>query len=562
MVKHESRDSAADAGFYRELAEVLVGIKKATKVFLAYGRNHPARTQALDRTHKQITKLLAQRAPLSLQVSGEGFSCDDVRVGRDHPLLHGFGPELMLRGIQAIRLLPGVRLEDLQHLTELLTTEAAEVSRQGGNRAFLGERGASTVEVEDLDMHFMESASPRPEPVSQEEEAVQEADLSAPGEPGEPAEPAAPETVHSPTGKTEREEDAPPDVGESQEEPPSDLETLIRELQETDRPARYEYLTEELARRAREAAARGEDEPCLRIMAALALELHPDSSKEEKIARYARWTLRSLLDEVGPHPLIEGFCRGEVIPEGDLVHLLLTVKEEMAGPVVDQLLSEEETVARRKLADLLIQMGEVSLPAVRSALKAPSWETARRLFPLLAKLAAPDIADILKRLFRHHDHRIRLESIRLFGQMGTEATADPVVAALSDADTSVRQVAMAVLSGMKAKAAVPLLQKVAQEPTGTRDLEEHKMAIAALGAIGDPEALPTLVTLLHRKSWFSRRKTEDLRIAAAYALGALGVPEAIEILRAVAPSAPPALRQACEAALRGAHDSHTPEGTG
>lgn len=556
MVKHESRDSAADAGFYRELAEVLVGIKKATKVFLAYGRNHPARARALDRTHKQITNLLAQRAPLSLQIGGEGFSCDEVRIGRDHPLLHGFGPELMLRGIQAIRLLPGVRLEDLQHLTELLTTEAAEVSRQGGNRAFLGERGASTVEVEDLDMRFMESASPRPEPLSQEEDAAQEADPSA------PAESAAPETVHTPTGKTESEEDAPPDVGESQEEPPPDLETLIRELQETDRPARYEYLTEELARRAREAAARGEDEPCLRIMAALALELHPDSTKQEKVIRYARWTLRSLLDEVGPHPLIEGFCRGEVIPEGDLVHLLLTVKEEMAGPVVDQLLSEEEAVARRKLADLLIQMGEVSLPAVRSALKAPSWETARRLFPLLPKLAAPDIADILKRLFRHRDHRIRRESIRLFGQMGTEATADPVLSALSDADTSVRQVAMAVLSGMKAKAAVPLLQKVAQEPPGTRDLEEQKMAIAALGAIGDPEALPTLVSLLHRKSWFSRRRTQDLRVAAAYALGTLGVPEAIEILRAVAPSAPPALRQACEAALRGAHDSHTPEGTG
>lgn len=559
MVKHESRDSAADAGFYRELAEVLVGIKKATKVFLAYGRNHPARTQALDRTHKQITNLLAQRAPLLLQVGGEGFSCDEVRVGRDHPLLHGFGPELMLRGIQAIRLLAGVRLEDLQHLTELLTTEAAEVSRQGGSRAFLGERGASTVEVEDLDMRFMESASPRPEPLSQEEEAMQEA---APSAPAESAESAAPEAVHTPTGKTEREEDAPPDVGESQEEPPSDLETLIRELQETERPARYEYLTEELARRAREGAARGEDQACLRIMAALALELHPDSTKEEKVIRYARWTLRSLLDEVGPHPLIEGFCRGEVIPEGDLVHLLLTVKEEMAGPVVDQLLSEEEAAARRKLADLLIQMGEVSLPAVKSALKAPSWETTRRLFPLLPKLAAPDIADILKRLFRHRDHRIRRESIRLFGQMGTEATADPVLGALSDADTSVRQAAMAVLSGMKAKAAVPLLQKVAQEPPGTRDLEEQKMAIAVLGAIGDPEALPTLVTLLHRKSWFSRRKTEDLRVAAAYALGALGVPEAIEILRAVAPSAPPALRQACEASLRGAHDSPTPEGTG
>ncbi len=556
-MRQESRDSTGDTGFFRELAEVLVGIKKATKVFLAYGRNHPARAQALDRTHKQVTNLLAQRAPLSLRVGGEGFFCDDVRVGRDHPLLQGFGPELVLRGIQAIRLLPGIRLDDLQHLTELLTTDAADVSCQGGSRAFLQARGASTVEVEDLDMKFIESASPRPEPVIHQEGIVSEAP------PRVPSDPTDEETVRRPAGKTDAEGAEPADAEEPKlEEAPPDLEALIRELRETDRPARYEYLTEELSRWGHEAVARGEDETCLRIMSALALELRPDSSKDEKVTRYARWTLRSMLDEIGPHFLIEGFCRSEAIPEGDLVHLLLTLKEEIAGPAVDRLLSEEGTAARRKLADLLIQMGEVSLPAVRSALEAPSWETARRLFPLLPKLAAPDAVEILKRLFRHADPLIRRESIRLFGQMGTEATPEPVLGALSDPDASVRQAAMAILSGMKAKAAVPLLQRIAQELPGTRDLEEQKMAIAALGAIGDPEALPTLLTVLRRKSWLSRRRTEELREAAAYALGALGGTEAVETLRAVAHAAPPALRRACEAALRGAHDSHEPEGTG
>ena len=63
MVTDESRDLHADAGFYRKLAEIVVGIKKATKVFRAYTGNHPARAQALDRTHKQITELLARDHP-------------------------------------------------------------------------------------------------------------------------------------------------------------------------------------------------------------------------------------------------------------------------------------------------------------------------------------------------------------------------------------------------------------------------------------------------------------------------------------------------------------------
>ncbi|MGH7432009.1 MAG: hypothetical protein ACREI5_09310, partial [Candidatus Methylomirabilales bacterium] len=148
MVRDESRDRQADAGFSRELAEILVGIKKATKIFLAYPGKHPARAQALERTHKQIAQLLLQQAPLSFQIKGGGFSCAGVPVGRNHPLLQGFALEFTRRGIQAIRFLPGVRPEDLQHITDLLIADAATLSRQGGGRAFLQGRGASTVEVE------------------------------------------------------------------------------------------------------------------------------------------------------------------------------------------------------------------------------------------------------------------------------------------------------------------------------------------------------------------------------------------------------------------------------
>ncbi len=572
MVRDESRDRQADAGFSRELAEILVGIKKATKIFLAYPGKHPARTQALDRTHKQIAQLLSQQAPLSVQINHGGFSCADVPVGRNHPLLQGFTLEFTRRGIQAIRFLPGVRLEDLQHITDLLITDAATLSRQGGGRAFLQGRGASTVEVEALDVKF-ETISPRVERVSAGEsgsEAVQQAAPPAPAavaaQPA-PTEVAAPQVAQMPAGETGGESATPTGSPEeaggaeaeggakAEDEVPPDLEALIIELQKTDRPARYEYLTEELSRRGREALTQGEGNTSLRIMAALAMELHPSSPKEEKITRYARWTLRSMLDETGPQLLVDGFCRRGPVPEHQLVHLLLTVKEETAPAVVNQLLLEREMGARHRLADILIQMGPAALPAVQSALTAPSWETARRLFPLLPRLAVPEVAESLTRLFRHSDPRIRRESIRLYGQLGAEESGDPLLGALGDIDTSVRRAAIAALGGLKVKAAVPPLRQLAEAHPGTRDLEEQKKAIAALGAIGDPQVLPTLIGLLHRRRWLSRRRTEELRIAAAYALGVLRMPEGMEALRAAARSAPAVLKQACEAALRGGRSS-------
>ncbi len=570
MVRDESRDRQADAGFSRELAEILVGIKKATRVFLAYPGKHPARAQALERTHKQIAQLLSQQAPLSLQIKSGGFSCADAPVGRNHPLLQGFALEFTRRGIQAIRFLPGVHLEDLQHITDLLIADAATLSRQGGGRAFLQGRGASTVEVEDLDVKF-ETVSARGQPAIGGEKGSEPVQQAAPPAPAAvavqpaPTEVASPQAAQGPAGGTGGESAAPTGSPEeagggeaegrakAEDEVPPDLEALIIELQKTDRPARYEYLTEELSRRGREALTQGEENICLRIMAALAMELHQSSPKEEKITRYARWTLRSLLDESGPQLLVDGFCRRGPLPEHQLVHLLLTVKEETASAVVDRLLIEREMGARQRLADVLIQMGPAALPAVQSALTAPSWETARRLFPLLPRLAVPELAENLKRFFRHSDPRIRRESIRLYGQLGAEQGGDPLLASLGDTDTSVRQAAIAALGGLKVKAAVPPLRQLAEAHPGTRDLEEQKKAIAALGAIGDPQVLPTLIGLLHRRRWLSRRRTEELRIAAAYALGALRMPEGMEALRAAARSAPAGLKRACEVALRGAH---------
>lgn len=576
IMRDESKQNHADGDFYRKLAEILVGVKKAIKTFQFYAGNHPARAQALDHTHTQVTELLAERAPLSLQISHEGFSCNDAPVGRDYPFLRGFAPDLSLRGIQEIRFLHGVRLEDLQHLTELLTLEAADLARQGGGKTFLQGRGVSTVEVEDFHVHFVEMASAHPDSQPSQEPSVTEPLQGDPSQddPASAAGPAAPQPAEQPEDEIATAEAVPSDMegadqetaegegpGEQEEEEAQpDLEALIAELQKTDRPARYESITEALSRLGREALTRGDSDSCLRIMTALALELHPNNPKEERITRYARWTVRALLDDTGPQVVVDGFCRAGTVAEKDVVHLLLTFKEEMAEAVVQRLVLEREGATRRKLKDLIVQMGAASLPTVRSALKAPSWETVRRLFPLLPRLEASDAGETLKRLFRHYDPRIREESVKLFAQMRTELTDEPLIKALADPEPSVRQAVMAVMAGLKVKAAVAPLRQIAEEPPGTRDVEEQKMAIAALGTIGGPEALPTLIALLRQKRWFQRRATEKLRIAAAYALGKLGGPEAKQVLQAVGQSARPALKHACEVALRNPHTSEEREG--
>lgn len=523
MVADESKGGPAGAAFRRELTEVLVSIRKATKVFLTYPGNHPARARALDDTHKRISNLLARQAPLSLRVSRDGFYHGETLIPQDHPLLRGFTFELFVRGIRTVHFLAGTRIEDLRHLTELFIVDSADLSHQGGPGAFLRKHGSTTVVLEDVDFTFTEKP-PEPTP-----EVL----------PTKPVEQVEPELQPTPIQSV---------TAPEEEETQHDLEGLILELKKTDRPARYELLTQELCQWGREALARGETDPYLRIMTALALELQL-SAKDEIVTRYAHSAIVSLMEETGPQLVIEDFCRGATIPEDDLVHLLLTLNEEMAGPMVEHLLVEEQTAVRRKLTDFLPRMGLPFQQAVTSALGTPDWETARRLLPLVLKLPASDVHQVLLKLARHTDPRIRRETIRNFGQMDPEVARSPLLAALQDQDTSVRQAAMAALGGLKVKEAIPMLRRIAEERPGTRDLEEQKAAIAVLGAIGDPEALPTLIPILRRKQWFARKAIEELRLAAAHALGELGGPDATAVLQAVGQSARSSLRQACEMAL-------------
>jgi len=532
MVADQSKDAQTEAAFRRELTEVLVGIRKATKVFLTYPGNHPARTRALDDTHKRIAHLLSRQAPLSLRISREGFYHGETLVRQDHPLLRGFTLELFVRGIRTIGFLPGIRIEDLQHLTELCILDTADLSRQGGPRAFLRKRGATTVSLEDIDFTFTKKP-PEPRPEALSTQTPEQVDPDAVQQPPTQSVTEAPE-----------EEEAQPD-----------LDGLIRELKQTDRPARYELLTQELGQWGRDAFARGESTPSLRIMTALASELQSTTAKDETVTRYARSALVALVNETDPRLVVEDFCRGETVPEEDMVHLLLILSEEMAGPMVEQLLVEDQTAARRKLTDVLPQLGAPFQRAVISALGAPDWEAVRRLLPLLFKLPAPDVQQILRTLAGHKDPRVRREAMRTFANIDPGVARAPLLAALDDQDASVRQTAMATLGWLKIKEAVQLLREIAEERPGIRDLKEQKAAIAVLGTIGDPGALPTLIAILRRKQWFARKAIEELRLAAAQALGELGGADATEALRAVAQSARATLREACERALARAQRS-------
>jgi HEAT repeat protein len=64
------------------------------------------------------------------------------------------------------------------------------------------------------------------------------------------------------------------------------------------------------------------------------------------------------------------------------------------------------------------------------------------------------------------------------------------------------------------------LLKLLQKTDWSPDVVELKKdAIRALGEIRDPEAIPELANIINKKSWLRRQLNDELRMAAAAALG-------------------------------------------
>jgi HEAT repeat protein len=97
----------------------------------------------------------------------------------------------------------------------------------------------------------------------------------------------------------------------------------------------------------------------------------------------------------------------------------------------------------------------------------------------------------------------------------------------------------------------PLLEVVQSKDFQKKEPAEMKAFFDAIGMVGgSKESILVLQQLLERKSWFSRGKTDEIRIGAAQALAMIGNPEAVAILESGKDSKDESIRDACLQALR------------
>ncbi len=196
-----------------------------------------------------------------------------------------------------------------------------------------------------------------------------------------------------------------------------------------------------------------------------------------------------------------------------LVHHLI----ELLGPTaIRQLLNvlgdEPELSRRRHVFDLLVSFGSEVVPPALDLLDDDRWYMVRNIVSLLRQIGVGLSLDILGKMIRHEDSRVRIETVKCIPDLAGEVTPEFVERVIEDPDPRVVELAIGIFGASRIeKAKEPLVRLLKSSSKPGRHRGVRLRAIRALGEIGDPAVLPELAPFF--RSWFSTVGTEERQVA-------------------------------------------------
>jgi HEAT repeat protein len=234
-----------------------------------------------------------------------------------------------------------------------------------------------------------------------------------------------------------------------------------------------------------------------------------------------------------------------------LIEILAYLGDRVANRIMQMLCSEESAPNRKILSDILSRSGTAVLSTIHEYLNDDRWYVVRNAITIMGDIRSQDSLAELSLLLQHDDIRVRRETIRALTKIGGKRAIKILLQTATAEDQEIRRQAILSLGAMRATAAVPtLLSLLKQKGWSQREIDLKKDTIRALGEIRDPEATPELVKILKKKRLVHRQLNDELRAAAAAALGDIADESTINVLDRTTNDRNPKIARAAAQALK------------
>jgi HEAT repeat protein len=517
----------------KQMEQALRGLTKLIKAVQYYPPAHPTLKAAIAETRQNFAPLLGKERPVTVTVRKEGFFLSDQPVGSQNPVLAKLALFLFARRIQTLLFLPDLSGEDLRTFARCLTLEPKEVVRMGGIKEVMRRYRIATIWANELDMDRILAQRREVEEEKRAHAGDQEPEENREGQGAE----------HEQLAAEER-----------------SLAGLVKELLEEDVDQRYRYLLQELVPLI-QLHLNETDRPLILD----ALSLVADNARNPRLSKARReyslhamsqLTTDSVLDflvEILCHPTTGGDEQGEEkrIRERIMGILLSLQGKTVVWRLMDHLAQESNARVRKILSDTLVRQGKAAVPVLLEHLEDKPWFVVRNAVAILGEIRDQEAAPHLRHLLDHKDVRVRRETIRALTKIGGQSAVGILLQTVEDGDQDLRKQALLSLGAMKNTAAVPTLLRIVETTDPMmKQAEVKREAIKALGEIGSAEAVPILTAILGRRKFWRRTIYNELRTAAAQALGDIGALPAVSHLEKATDDRSPDVARAAFQALK------------
>ena len=477
------------------IATALTGVVKQIKAIRYYPAKHPALKATAEESLRSFEPILAGGNHLSLTVRKEGFLFDDSQVAKTSPVLVQLANFCFARRIQHLTFLADLNSSDLHHFVHYLLLDPQIIQKQGGIQAILEKARLTTIwtNVRDLD------------DILQRREEIEEL----------PEDPDFDPAAVLSEDEGDQEDQAQTDA--------MDMETLLAKMEQEKDDARFQRFIQELVPLLRLQLV---DERRTLVLRAILLLCRCATGKKysEERKQNATQALGQLAtDEITNYLIAYMFATETDQKTRDtLVQVLAFLGSQIANRLMEILANENTAPKRKLLNEILTRIGIAALPIISGYLNDDRWYVVRNAIAILGDIRSQESLAQLTPLLQHDEIRVRRETIRALTKIGGNRAIKILLQTAASDDQELRRQAILSLGAIRPASAVPtLLSLLKKSDWSQRAVDFKKDTIRALGEIRSPEAIPELTKIVKKKRWMRRQLNDELRIAAATALGDL-----------------------------------------
>ncbi|MDY0190297.1 MAG: HEAT repeat domain-containing protein [Desulfuromonas sp.] len=515
----------------QRIEDALIGLAKLLKNVSYYPDGHPSLNNAIAQSIKLFgTVNLASQEPLVLIVSRQGFFLDHGQLESKNPLINTLAQRLFFHKIKRLTLFPDLLDRHLLAFARLICEEPVAIIDKGGIAELLDRQLVSTISINMLNLS---AAASRKNKLEQQQGSTS---VDGAGKPDQSSSNKASNDIFQSNAH-----------GVSIHELLQQLDGILHQPTKEKEPLFLRTVGQlsKIMRQMINDASRMQTLPALQQLDCWI----QNSSLNQRFVNVLKQAVRSLGSQELVDLLIDN---ASDTPQQNLArHLIAELNSNTGVILIDRLSNETNTRLRKFISQLLVSRGEQVFAPLIASLNNERWFVVRNAVAILGESRDERLVPTFASQLNHSDARVVNEAIRALARIKTTSSSQALIDHLSSGNSDFPQQIILALGALADPIAVPYLTSIAtRSDPFLRNKTLTKVAIAALGEIGAPEAVPTLIKLLQRIKLLKRAEYAEIRCQAALTLGSFNDSASLKALQRVSKSSQRNLAAAARQALR------------